>query len=237
MEPYGIVYMIKNKVNKKIYFGVTTSKNGFDGRYSHNIALNTKNEHLKHSIEKYGIDNFEINKQFDIAYSKHELGQLEDMYICLYNTLDPRYGYNKKRGGQLQTYSIESRQKMSDSQKQFAQQDDYVNPFKGKKHSDKTKQINSQKHKGKQTWLGKSHTEEAKEKNRQAHLGKGTYSDNGNSKSVMCINTGQIFTTLKEAAEWCGQKKTSGIRMCINAQRKSAGKHPITGEPLTWQNT
>ena len=32
-EVYGIIYVIRNKVNNKLYIGQTTNKKGFNGRY------------------------------------------------------------------------------------------------------------------------------------------------------------------------------------------------------------
>ena len=93
---YGIIYMIRNKLNGKIYFGQTIEQRGFNGRYKGGQWWKySDNEHLKNSYDKYGLDNFEVIKQFDVAYSKEELDDLEDMYICLYDTINPRYGYNK----------------------------------------------------------------------------------------------------------------------------------------------
>lgn len=90
---YGIIYKIKNKINNKIYIGQTTRT--FDERYRNNLYKNTHNSDLKDDIEKYGIENFEIDKEFDVAYSKEELDKLEKMYIVLYKLTDKRYGYNK----------------------------------------------------------------------------------------------------------------------------------------------
>ena len=94
-EVYGVIYMVRNKVNNKIYFGQTNNKYGFDGRYkcardANNFVATTHNKHLKHSIEKYGIENFEINKQFDFGDSQSQLNELERMYILMYNTIDPQ---------------------------------------------------------------------------------------------------------------------------------------------------
>ena len=94
---YGYIYMIKNTVNGKIYFGQTI--HDFDSRYMGDIEKHTHNEHLRCSIEKYGIENFEITKEFDVAYSKEELDALEDLYICIYDTINYKYGFNKTRGG------------------------------------------------------------------------------------------------------------------------------------------
>lgn len=55
------------------------------------------------------------------------------------------------------------------------------------------------------------------------------------ARKVQCINTGEIFVTLEEAAEWSGIKKASNISRQIQSKRKSAGKHPVTKEPLQWK--
>lgn len=58
-------------------------------------------------------------------------------------------------------------------------------------------------------------------------------------KVVRCIETGQLFSSTKEAAEWCGLKSHTGIQDCCknngNGAHKSAGKHPETGEKLHWE--
>ena len=110
-----MIYAIRNKVNNKLYIGQTTDKNGFNGRYNYNILKRTHNEHLKRSIEKYGIDNFEIDEEFDIAYSKEELDKLEDMYIKIYNTIDKNCGYNNRYGGTHGKMTEERKQKQSES--------------------------------------------------------------------------------------------------------------------------
>ena len=95
-EKYGIIYIIKNKINNKLYIGQTIEKRGFKGRYKFKgegiervyneyqyCKLHDKNynEHLLKSINKYGFEAFEIIEEFDVAYSKEELDKLEDMYI------------------------------------------------------------------------------------------------------------------------------------------------------------
>ena len=94
-EIYGYIYMIRNKVNGKIYIGKTV--NSFDVRYCYDIVKNTHNKHLKRAFEKYGIENFDIKPQFDVAYSNDELLDLEDMYICMYDCI--KKGYNDRRSG------------------------------------------------------------------------------------------------------------------------------------------
>lgn len=54
-------------------------------------------------------------------------------------------------------------------------------------------------------------------------------------KLVQCIETQEIFTSTKEAAEAYNLKSHSNIVECISGKKKSAGKHPITGEKLHWK--
>ena len=51
------------------------------------------------------------------------------------------------------------------------------------------------------------------------------------SVRVICLETKQIFDSIKEAQEWLGK---GGIRQHLRGNSKSAGKHPITGERLHW---
>lgn len=52
------------------------------------------------------------------------------------------------------------------------------------------------------------------------------------AKPVYCIELQQKFSSITEAQQITGAKN---ISMCCNGKRKSAGKHPITGEKLTWR--
>lgn len=53
-------------------------------------------------------------------------------------------------------------------------------------------------------------------------------------KLVKCIETGEIFTSTKEAAKAYNLSSHSNIVECISGKKKSAGKHKITGEKLHW---
>lgn len=54
-----------------------------------------------------------------------------------------------------------------------------------------------------------------------------------NSKQCICIETGEIYKSLKEAGESVGVSGDA-ISRCIKGKSKYSGKHPITGEPLHW---
>lgn len=55
-------------------------------------------------------------------------------------------------------------------------------------------------------------------------------------KLVRCIETGQIFSSTREAANWCGLKSCSPIKDYLAGRGcRSAGKHPETNEKLHWE--
>ena len=183
LEVYGIIYLIKNKVNGKCYVGQTQKEKGFDYRYycsgegiervynyhkslrEHNRSYN---EHLLRSIEKYGFEAFEVNKCLDYAFSLEELNIKEKVYIQLYNSL--KNGYNETLGGdgtEGRPHSEETRQKISEANKG----DNH--PMYGKYHTEETKQKMSKIKKGENNPMhGNHHSEEAKQKIREGNKGK-----------------------------------------------------------------
>ena len=81
---------------------------------------------------------------------------------------------------------------------------------------------------------GKNRSDEVKKKISQSLKGRFTGGDCGHARKIICLNTMQIFDCIKDGARWCKRKNSSDIiRVCKN-ERKSAGKHPETGEKLVW---
>lgn len=221
-EIYGIIYMIRNKINGKIYFGQTTREKGFNGRYTAGKWwIYTDNDHLRKSAKKYGYKNFEVNKMFDIAYSKEELDLLEDLYICVYNTLNSKYGYNKKRGGSSGKHSEETKQKQSHIMKKFYE--DMSEEKKQQLHEIRC-EINSNE---RNPFYGKNHTEEQKRKWSNERKGKNLGEENPNygntgennpvSKTILVINleTGNIEKYIGIAE--CARQLTERHKVKYNA--------------------
>lgn len=100
------------------------------------------------------------------------------------------------------------------------------NPNYGNKLSEEAKKKISEANKG------KHHTDEAREKMSRARRGK----KNPQARQVRCITTDEIFNCIIEGATKYNAN-AGCISECCKGKRKSAGKHPTTGEKLVWQYT
>lgn len=54
------------------------------------------------------------------------------------------------------------------------------------------------------------------------------------SIKVVCLNTGEVFDDVHNAASWCGLKSSRSIMDNINGKAGYAGRHPNTNEFLRW---
>lgn len=91
-EPLGIIYIITNKVNSKVYIGQT--RKSLSERMRHHFSKYETCIKLKKAIEQYGKENFSYNVLELVPYS--ELNGKETFYIEQYNSI--KNGYNVKKG-------------------------------------------------------------------------------------------------------------------------------------------
>ena len=100
-QNYGEIYIIKNFANGKYYIGQTVQSS--QERFSQHIRESyTKGRKeydycLSRGIRKYGKEAFD----FAILAPKvpiEDLDLIEEHYIDMYNTTDPKYGYNMSIG-------------------------------------------------------------------------------------------------------------------------------------------
>ena len=72
-----------------------------------------------------------------------------------------------------------------------------------------------------ETQTGMKFTEKRKKNISASKTGKCTGKDNPRARRVICIETGEIFETIKEASEWC----KGNVKMCLskNSKNKTAG--------------
>lgn len=91
-----IVYVHRNKINKKCYVGITSAKNPKRRwGYGHNYKNNT---YFDNSIKKYKWDNFDHIILMD-NLSLDDAIEMEKLYIAMLRSNDRDYGYNITSGG------------------------------------------------------------------------------------------------------------------------------------------
>lgn len=92
----GSIYIIRNKINNKVYIGQTTQE--VEERFKQHIKLlkTNKNQLISRAIKKYGKENFYyevLESNIDIT----ELDNKEEFYIAKYSAFGS--GYNLCAGG------------------------------------------------------------------------------------------------------------------------------------------
>lgn len=106
-----VIYKITNKINGKIYIGLTTTP------IKRRIAAHVRKSKLSNAggvsgaIKKYGFDNFSVSV-IDTAKNLDELNQKEKHYIKSMASLSPN-GYNLHTGGDSHRCSQETKKKLS----------------------------------------------------------------------------------------------------------------------------
>ena len=206
-----IIYKITNNINGKIYVGQTCRS--LEDRMA---------EHVRHStivvdkaIQKYGADNFTVER-IDVACDIDELNQKEQFWIQHYDCMVPN-GYNQCVGGDNTVgfhHRSESRQRMSNKKK--SQYMGEGNPFFGKRHSDVSRKKMSDARKG------LAHLTDEQVRNlRMSH----------HTVKVRNVETGEVFSSVKEAATAYDLKDTHITRVCKGKRKTTGGFHWCYEEP------
>ncbi len=120
-ELKGIIYLIRNTINNKVYIGQT--RRTFIKRYSPvNWWNRVESPYFLHAINKYTPEKIEI-EILESNKTDKELNKLEKFYINYYKSDDENYGYNLTKGGDSPKKSEESikraRAKFGKSTKKF----------------------------------------------------------------------------------------------------------------------
>ena len=119
--------------------------------------------------------------------SLEEASSLEALYIAKYKTTNKRYGYNIAAGGVS------------------------APTMTGKHHSEETKQKMSEAQRG------KKRTEEQKRRHSEHMTGLMVGKRNHKSRAVKCLNTGEVFESMRTAAQAKGVLQPK-IWKCCNGE-------------------
>lgn len=218
------IYSIENTINHKKYIGQSVN---IKQRWCHHKNdLNNgqhDNDYLQKLWNKYGASAFKMKILEEC--SKDELNDKERYYIDLYNTLDDKFGYNLKSGGQDKNYvTDEIKEKISKANKKYykehpeARQQMSVNAYKQWSNPEIKAKIS-----GKNNYMyGRTHTEEARQKMSESR--KGRISEKRNPTPVLCVETNIIYSCAAEA-----QRKsnitTSILEVCKGNRKTAGGYH------------
>ena len=105
-----IIYLIKNRINGKVYIGQTIQplRKRIDGHIAD--AKRNRATKIARSIRKYGSNNFTFGELIKCSNSE-ELNEMELYYINYYNCLDDKFGYNIRIGGECGSITSEETKK------------------------------------------------------------------------------------------------------------------------------
>lgn len=94
------IYLITNKINGKVYIG-QCQDSAFDRwcRHKYDARLRRYQSRLGNAILKYGSDAFKVSVLIHRVASKEILDYLEQYFIVLYDSQNPKIGYNITNGG------------------------------------------------------------------------------------------------------------------------------------------
>ena len=223
-EYYGFIYLTTNMINGKKYIGQHKFKK--DWKYYLGSG-----QILKKAIKKYGRSSF-VREIIALAFSKEELNCLEEGFIKnhnavksdnYYNISSSSTGGNGTMDGKTDEEVKVIRNKMSEARKIYTQENSY---WFGKHRTEETKDKISKSLKGR--FAGKNHPLYGIR--REDMEGENHHS----AKKVICITTGKIFNTIKEAGEYYNIKSSSHITGCCKGKRNSCGILD-NGDKLQWK--
>ena len=211
------VYQHKNKINGKVYIGITSQK--LEQRWRNGEGYKSS-PHFYSAIQKYGWDNFEHNILF-VELTKEQACLKEQELIKEYNSMNREFGYNSTSGGDIFTMNEETKQKIS--QAMMGNQNNLGHPCSEEK---KKKISNAQK--------GRKFTEKHKQKLSEAaknrHVPcseekKQILKEKSHKKPVYCEELDKIFESVQECGRQLGIPATNISKLCNGRGKTLKGYH------------
>lgn len=231
-----------------VYIGITSQEP--ERRWRSDGSGYRQNTHFYNAIKKYGWDAFKHEILFE-GLELDEALRIEKELIQKYQSY--KHGYNSSLGGDYGGYTDTVKQKIKKSVSALWQDDEYRKHMseahkgnatsKGYKHSERSKALMSKA--SKERWkdesfrakmiasfkgrpyeglrerMLKQQADPVMKEKLTAHL----YGNHYRAKKVICIETGEIFDSVTEAAKSVNGTRESIGRACRGLAKKSHGRH------------
>lgn len=209
--------------NGKIYIGISRQKD-IQRRWQHGLGYHN-NVLFYRAIRKYGWESITHEILYE-GLTKAEAEEKEIELIARFKTNDPNFGYNIDNGGNcFGSHSPETKKKISEAQlgiknHMFGK----PSPLKGRKQTPEQVEKNRLSHLGQPSyWKGKHLPPETIEKLRKPKTEEHRRRlSEVRSIPVICVETGEHFTSGKAAAEAKGISRGS-IAHAVKGERRTAG--------------
>lgn len=198
-----------NKINSKVYIGQT--KTSYLSRWDNGNGYGHCSRFAK-AIKKYGWDGFEHIPLIE-GLTKSEADYFERFFIAFFDSQNPEFGYNLTAGGDTNPMDCpELVAKKTESLKRYYEN----NPELLEHLREKTREHNNL------LWSNPDSIFHSAEYRKKQQLG----IQNKFGKKVRCIETGETYNCLADAARAIGVKSHTAITICCNNPKRTAkGKH------------
>ena len=212
-----IVYQHKNKINGKVYIGITMQKP--ENRWKKGEGYKSS-PHFYSAIQKYGWDNFEHNILFT-GLTKEEACLKEQLLIKKFNSTDRAFGYNSTSGGDIFTMNKETKQKISRAM--IGNQNGLGHPCSEEKRQKISKAQKgrefTQEHKQKLSEAAKKRHVPCSEKKKQI------LKEKSHKKPVYCEELDKVFESVQECGRQLGIPATNISKLCNGRGKTLKGYH------------
>ena len=220
-----IIYSATNKLNKKMYIGMTIRplQERIKDHYNETIYKQTK---FGNALRKYDKDIFEWSI-IDQANSVEELSELEIKYIKQFNTYKGE-GYNSSPGGNGNFFVTDETKEKLRYEKSQDHREKIAETLRGVKHTDERRHNQSVAH------LGKPLSEENKKNISLALTGKPKSPEHIQAviearkkyfKKVLCVELNKIYETIALASNEHSIPHANIIKVCQGKRHTAGGYH------------
>ncbi len=223
------IYKITNKLNGMSYVGKTTRS--LDERIAEHLR-NKSNSYVDRAIQKYGWENFSV-EVLETCETINQLNECEKKYIIEQNTKFPN-GYNLTDGGEgILGYKappeLSARlSKMRKGRRNTPEQRAKISAkLSGREFTAEHKaNISAAK-------MGHSVSRETRAKLTIANIGKKASAEtrakmadsSAKKRAVRCVETGEIFPSMKIAMTWAKISRHVLRKACLNENSIAGGYH------------